>query len=149
LPESGGSNRSAPTFSQELESVPGLRRRLGWLVIAAAIVLGTSVLLVLFFYSLYMSNPPAMQATCIEALSRKAALQLDPDAKDRAAELHDAFRALSAANGEGNLAWHQLWALGRIYLESGADGTIDSEEVDTLIEGIREAVLEASSPRRL
>jgi hypothetical protein len=56
LPETDGFLRSAPSFSQELESVPRSRRRLGWLVVAAAIVLGTSVLLLLFFSSIYMTN---------------------------------------------------------------------------------------------
>ena len=148
MPETDGFPRSAPSFSQELESVPRSRRRLGWLVVAAAIVLGTSVLLLLFFSSIYMSNPPAMQATFIETLSREISSRLDPDAMDRAEELDDGFRALSAANDAGTLGWRQLWGVMRAYAETIADGTVDSKDVDTLIESIREAVMGASSPRR-
>ena len=148
MPETDGFIRSAPSFSQELESVPRSRRRLGWLVVAAAILLGTTVLFLLFFSSLYMTNPAAMQATFIETLSRETESRLDPDAMDRAEELDDAFRALSAANDAGNLGWRQLLGVMRAYAETSVDRTIDSEEVDTLIESIREAVMGAASPRR-
>jgi hypothetical protein len=117
-------------------------------VVAAAILLGTSVLLLLFFSSLYMTNPPAMHATFIETLSRETESRLDPDAMDRTEELDDAFRALSTANDAGSLGWRQLWGVMRAYAEISVDGTIDSKEVDTLIESIREAVMRAASPRR-
>jgi hypothetical protein len=148
LPETGGFIRSAPSFSQELESVPPGRRRLGWLVVAAAILLGTTVLLLLFLFSLYSSNPAAMHATVIEALSRETESRLAPDAMGRAEEIDDAFRALSTANDAGSLGWRQLFMVMRAYAETSVDGTIDSEEVDTLIESIREAVKGATSPRR-
>ena len=148
MPEINRFIRSAPSFSQELESVSPSRRRLGWIVVAAAILLGTTVLLLLFFSSLYMTNPPAMQATFIETLSRETSSRLDPDAMDRAEELDGAFRTLSAANDGGNLGWRQLFGVMRAYAETSVDGTIDSEEVDVLIGSIREAVTGATSPRR-
>jgi hypothetical protein len=148
LPETGDLIRSTPSFSGELESVPKSRRRLGWLVVAAAILMGTSVLLLIFFYSLYMTDPEAMQATFIETLSRETSSRLDPDSLDREEELGVAFRALSAANEEGNLGWRQLVRVMRAYAEISVDGTIDSDEVDALIESIGEAVIAAASPRR-
>jgi hypothetical protein len=117
-------------------------------VVAAAIVLGTSVLLLLFFSSIYMSNPPAMQATFIKGLSQETRSRLDPQAMDRSAELDATFASLSAANDAGSLGWRQLWGVMRAFAETSADGTIDSEDVDTLIESIRGAVMGASSPRR-
>jgi hypothetical protein len=149
LPESEGFFRSPPSFSRELESVPPGRRRLGWLVVAAAVLLGTSVLLLLFVTSLYFSNPPAMQATFIETLSRETARRLDPDAMERVEDLDDAFRGLSAANDAGTLGWRELWAVMRAYAETSADGTIDSDDVDAIVESIREAVRGANAPRRL
>ncbi len=141
--------RSPPSFSGELESVSPGRRRLGWLVLAAAVLLGTTVLLLLFVSSLYLSNPPAMHATFIEALSHETTRRLDPDAMERAEDLDEAFRALSAANDARNLGWRQLWAVTRAYAETSADGTIDSNDVDAIVESIREAVMGATAPRRL
>ena len=148
MPETEGFLRSPPAFSRELESVPPSRRRLGWLVLAAAVLLGTSVLLLLFFSSLYLSNPPAMQATFIETLSRETSRRLDPDTMERADDLEGAFRALSVANDAGSLGWRQLFVVVRAYAETSADGTIDSDDVDALIESIREAVMGATAPRR-
>ena len=148
MPETGGFLPPAPSYSEELESVPRSRRRLGCLVLAAAILVGTSVLLLLFFFSLYMSNPPAMQATLIEALSRETSLRLDPDAMDRAEELDDAFRALGIANDASNLGWRELWVVMRAYAEASADGSIDSEDAGALVESIRKAVTGATAPRR-
>ena len=149
MPESEGFFRSPPSFSRELESVPPGRRRLGWLVLAGAVLLGTSVLLLLFFSFLYLSNPPAMQATFIETLSRETSRRLDPDAIERAEELDGAFLALSAANDAGSLGWRELWTVMRAYAKASADGSIDSEDAGALIESIREAVMGATAPRRL
>lgn len=148
MPETDGFLRSAPSFSQELESVPRGRRRLGWLVVAAAIVLGTSVLLLLFFSSIYMSNPPAMQATFIEALSQETRSRLDPQAMERSEELDATFASLSAANDAGSLGWRQLFRVARVYATASADGTIDSGDVDSLLEAVRAATTGAISPRR-
>jgi len=148
LPETGGFLQPAPSYSEELEAVPRSRRRLGCLVLAAAILVGTSVLLLLFFSSLYMSNPQAMQATFIEALSRETSARLDPEAMDRAQELDDAFRALGIANDASNLGWRELWVVMRAYAETSADGSIDSEDAGALVESIRAAVMGATAPRR-
>jgi len=138
-----------PSFAEELQSVPRGRRRLGWLVIAAAFVVGSIVLLALFASSLYMSNPQGLQATFIEALSQETLGRLDPDAMDRSEELDATFAALSAANDAGSLGWRQLWGVARAYATTSADGTIDSRDVDAILEAVREAVRGATSPRRL
>jgi membrane protease YdiL (CAAX protease family) len=98
-----------------------------------AILLGTSVLLLFFFSSLYMSNPQAAEAAILEALSQSVSGQLDPDAMDRAEEVDDAFRMLSTASESSPLGWRELWALVRVTAEAGADGTIDSNDVDTVV----------------
>ncbi len=149
MPESGDFLRQASSFSRELAAVPRGLRRLGFLVVAAAVLLGTTVLLLLFFYSLYVSDPPAMQARFIDTLSREASGRLDPEAMDRAEELEDAFRTLSDSNEAGTLGWQACWAVMRAYAEASADGTLDSDDLDALIESIREAVTGAASPRRL
>jgi membrane protease YdiL (CAAX protease family) len=149
--EDRGIFRSAanPSFVEELESVPRGRRRLGFLVIAAAVLVGSTVLLALFASSLYMSNPQGVQATFLSALSQETLSRLDPDAMARSEELETAFDALSAANDAGGLGWRQLFRVARVYASTSADGTIDSGDVDILLEALREAVRGAISPRRL
>jgi membrane protease YdiL (CAAX protease family) len=149
--EDRGIFRSAanPSFVEELESVPRGRRRLGFLVIGAAVLVGSTVLLALFASSLYMSNPQGVQATFLSALSQETLSRLDPDAMARSEELETAFDALSAANDAGGLGWRQLFRVARVYASTSADGTIDSGDVDILLEALREAVRGAISPRRL
>ncbi|HJS73664.1 MAG TPA: hypothetical protein VJ921_05210 [Vicinamibacteria bacterium] len=139
----------APSFARELDSVPPGRRRLGFLVIAIAVLVGASVLFLLFLSSIYFSDPPAMHRTLLDTLSREIASKLDPAAADREEEIADAFRALASANDSGNLGLRELFAVTRSYVETSADGVIDPEEVDILIESIRSAVMEATAPRRL
>lgn len=140
-----------PSFSEELQSVPRGRRRLGFLVIAAAVVVGSTVLLALFASSRYMSDPQSTQATWIEALSQFVQSRLDPDAMVRSEEIETAFAALEAANDSGSLGWRQLFRVARVvvYAAIRADGAIDSKEVDAILEALREAVSGATSPRRL
>jgi membrane protease YdiL (CAAX protease family) len=137
------------SFAEELQSVPRGRRRLGFLVIAAAILVGSTVLLALFASSLYMSNPQGAQATFLSALSQETLSRLDPDAMARSEELETAFDALSAANDAGGLGWRQLFRVARVYASTSADGTIDSGDVDILLEALREAVTGTIAPRRL
>ncbi len=146
--DTDGFLRVAPTLSRELESVPPGRRRLGFVVIAAAVVVGTSVLFVLFLSSIYMSDPAAMHRTLLDTMSREIAAQLDPDAADREEEIADAFRALAAANDSGSLGWRELFGVTRAYVETSADGTIDAKDVDALIETMRDAVTATTTPRR-
>jgi hypothetical protein len=96
-----------------------------------------------------MSNPQGVQATFLSALSQETLSRLDPDAMARSEELETAFDALSAANDAGGLGWRQLFRVARVYASTSADGTIDSGDVDILLEALREAVRGAISPRRL
>jgi hypothetical protein len=148
MTDSEGSRRTR-FLSEEVAAISAGRRRLGYLVIAAAVLLGTSVLLALFFSSLYMSNPSAVQASFIEAISERAQAQLDPDARDRAERLREAFDTLDSANEAGALGWRDLAAVWMAYAERGADGVLDPEEADELIERIEALVDRAASPRRL
>jgi hypothetical protein len=118
-------------------------------VIAAAVLLGTTVLLALFVSSLYMSNPSAVQASFIEAISQRALAQLDADARDRAERLKEAFGALDSANEAGALGWRDLAAVWMAYAERGADGVLDPKDADELIESIESLIDRAASPRRL
>jgi hypothetical protein len=148
LPEGDEFFREAPSFARELESVPLGRRRLGFVVIAIAVLVGSTVLFLLFLSSIYLSNPAAMHRTLLETLSREIAAKLDPAASDREEEIADAFRALEIANDSGSLGLRQLFAVTQSYVETSADGTIDSREVDLLLESIRAAVMESTAPRR-
>ncbi|HEY7817975.1 MAG TPA: hypothetical protein VIG29_07150 [Vicinamibacteria bacterium] len=141
--------REAPSLSRELESVPPGRRRLGFLIIAAAVLVGTSVLFLLFLSSVYFNDPQAMHRTLLETMSREISSKLDAGAMEREEEIADAFRTLDRANDSGNLGFRELLAVTRSYVEISADGTIDSGEVDTLIESIRASLLESSAPRRM
>jgi hypothetical protein len=136
-------------IDSDIDTIPQGRRRLGYLVIAAAVLLGTAVLLALFFSSLYMSNPSAVQASFIEAVSQRALSQLDLDARDRAERLEEAFASLDSANEAGALGWRDLAAVWMAYAERGADGVLDPEDADELIESIESVVDRAASPRRL
>ncbi len=148
MPDTDRFLRAGPTLSRELESVSPGRRRLGFLVIAAAVVVGTSVLFILFLSSIYMSDPPAMQRTLLDTMSREIAARLGPDAADREEEIADAFRELAAANNSGSLGFREVFGITRAYVETSADGTIDAKDADVLIETIREAVMETTTPRR-
>jgi hypothetical protein len=149
MPERGAGLLTPAPFSKELLSVSPGRRRLGYLVIAGAILLGTAVLLSFFVSSLYMSNPQAAEAAILEALSRSIAGQLDPDAMDRAAEIDDAFRMLTTATETSPLGWRALWALLQVTAEAGADGVIEVKEVDALLAALRDAARRATTPQRL
>ena len=148
MPDTDRFLRAGPTLSRELESVPPGRRRLGFLVIAVAVVVGTSVLFALFLSSIYMSDPPAMHRTLLDTMSREIAARLGPDAAEREEEIAAAFRELAAANDSGSLGFRELFGITRVYVETSADGTIDAEDVDALIETIRDAVMETTTPRR-
>jgi hypothetical protein len=101
-------------------------------VVAAAILLGTSVLLLLFFSSVYLSNPLAMQATFIEVVANPP--ELDPDAwivrKSSMTPL-----GLSAANDAGKPRLARTLAGARHDRERPM--SIDSEDVETSREPAR------------
>jgi hypothetical protein len=114
-----------------------------------AVLVGTTVLFLLFLSSVYFSDPQAMHRSLLETMSREINSKLDADAAGREEEIADAFRALDRANDSGSLGFRQLLAVTRSYVEISADGTIESIEVDTFAESVRLALTESSAPRRL
>jgi membrane protease YdiL (CAAX protease family) len=138
-----------PSVLEELASVPEGRRRLGWLVVAAAVLLGVSVLLLLFGYTLYLTRPETLHAAVVERLATDCRGKLAPEASSRASELDQAFASLAALNERGALSWNGLWRVGTAYLAASADGIIDVNEVDGILEAVGEAGEGTVRPRRL
>jgi membrane protease YdiL (CAAX protease family) len=137
------------TLRQELATVSEPKRRLGWLVVVAAVLIGTSVLLGLFVYSNYLLNPRGFHAAIIEALDQEATRQLAPEASDRAPDLEAGFKALTELNEAGNLEWSELFRVLVAYADASADGTIDSADVDSVLAVIHDVVEAAAKPRSL
>jgi membrane protease YdiL (CAAX protease family) len=145
--EAPGRSRVSPV-AEELLSIPEGRRRLGWLVVAAAVLLGTSVLLVFFGYTIYLTRPESLHAAVVERLAVECRSKLGPDASFRAAELDGAFAALAALSERGGLTWTRLWKVGSAYFEASTDGVIDTDEVDRILEAIAKASEGTVRPRR-
>jgi membrane protease YdiL (CAAX protease family) len=141
--------RRHPTLSEELATIPGPRRRLGWAVVVLAILLGSSVLLGLFFWIAYRARPESIQKPFIQAMSQDALERLAPEARGREGDISSSFRALEAVSDSGRLDESHLWDVLRVYAESVADGSVDSAEAEILVTAIRRAVAGATSPRRL
>jgi membrane protease YdiL (CAAX protease family) len=134
---------------EELAEVPERKRRLGWLVVVAAVLIGVSVLLGLFVYSLYSTNPRAAHAAIIDALDQEATRQLAPEASERGEDLGAGFDSLLALNESGNLEWPELFRILMAYAEAGADGTIGSTDVDSILGVVNDVVKAAALPRPL
>jgi membrane protease YdiL (CAAX protease family) len=150
--ESAGPPRAAfraPPLSEELAEIPAAKRRRGWLVVALAVSLGVAVLIGLSVYSIYLARPQAVHQAFIEALSQTCRDRLSPEAFDRTDELEDAFEALAAVNDRGSLTFRSLLEVFSVSASVSSDGTIDLEELDVLIDRIRETVRAAAAPRRL
>jgi membrane protease YdiL (CAAX protease family) len=139
----------APPLSEELASVPKEKRRLGWLVVGAGVLLGVSVLLGLSVYSLYLTQSQAVHEAIIDALHQTCRDRLAPEAFDRSSELETAFESLAAVNDTGSLSFSSLFDIFSLTASISADGSVETEEVDVLVERIRETVRAASVPRRL
>jgi membrane protease YdiL (CAAX protease family) len=137
------------SVSQELASISEGRRRLGWLVVAAAVILGASALLLLFGYTIYMTRPETLHAAVVERLAIECRARLAPEASPRAGELDRAFDSLASLNERGGLTFQRLWKIGSAYFEVSADGTIDANEVDRVLDAIGEAAEGTIRPRRL
>lgn len=135
------------SIGEELSSVPEDRRRLGWLVVSMAIVTGVLVLFGLFGWSVYSFNPERFQAPGIEMLERRVIAALEPGASDKAAPITSAFRALQALNESGQLQLRDLVTVWQTYRERSADGGLDAQEADTLVEAIHKMVTDRTRPR--
>ncbi len=136
-------------LQEELAEVPERKRRLGWLVVVAAVLVGVGVLLGLFVYSLYFTNPGAAHAAIIEALDQEATRQLAPEASERGEDLGAGFDELLTLNEAGNLEWPELFRILVAYAEASADGTIGSTDVDSILAVVNDVVNAAAVPRPL
>jgi len=135
------------SIGDELSSIPRGRRRLGWLVVAAAVLTGILVLMGLFGWSLYYIYPERVHARGIDLLERRITAALEPGAADEAARITSAFRALTALNESGQLELRDLANIRQSYRELSADGALDAQDANTLVEAIHEMVRERTRPR--
>lgn len=140
---------SSKSLSEELQSVPRKRRRLGWLVVIASVLLGVSVLSLLFGASVYRMYPQQIHEGFIEGLRQESERRLVPAASENRQAVMGAFDALSAANEAGHLGWRDIATVIVAYSELTADGSLDETDADALIEKIRDVVIDATRPRRL
>lgn len=137
--------RSSVSLSEELASVPRDKRRLGWLVVGASIVLGVVVLTSLFAASVYSMYPKRIHESVIQGLKLQSEQQLT--ATEDGARLAAAFDAMSALNEDGNLGWRDLFGVLRVYTRLSADGRIDPPEADELTKAIRDLAVAKTRPR--
>ena len=137
----------ATSIGEELESVPKGRRRLGWLVVATAVVAGVLVLLGLFGWSVYYIYPERVHARGIELLERRITETLEPGAANKAARITSAFLALTALNESGQLELRDLANVRQSYRELSADGGLDAQDADALVEAIHKMVMDRTRPR--
>ena len=135
------------SIGEELASVPQGRRRLGWLVVATAVVAGVLVLIGLFGWSVYYIYPERVHARGIELLERRITATLEPAASDKASQITSAFRALTAMNESGQLELRDLATVLSSHRELSADGGLDAQDADTLVETIRAMIMNRTRPR--
>ena len=127
--------------------MPRDKRRLGWLVVGASIVLGVVVLMSLFAASVYSMYPKRIHESVIQGLKIQSEQQLT--ATEDGARLAAAFDVLSALNEDGNLGWRDLFGVLRVCARLSADGRIDPREADDLTEAIRDLAIAKTRPRSL
>lgn len=136
-------------ISRELEEIPPGRRRLGWLIVVAAVVLGVTVLLGLFSTSVYYLYPERVHEAGIEVMRIQSQEDLAFDAKDKAPSLTSAFEALSALNASGQLDITDLARVQEAFLRLRADGSLDDGDAEALVETIRQVVQDKAGARPL
>jgi hypothetical protein len=124
------------------------RRRLGWLAVGCAVILGTAVILGLFSYSIYQSHSRQNHAMLIEDMKQNVLESLPPSEKQRA-RIEQSFDALTAVNDAGRLGLLQMGRIYGTYLQASSDGSITLDEVEVLLEEIRSVVRESPPTRRL
>ena len=135
-----------PSESDSMARVPAERRRLGWLAVGCAIIVGTLIILSLFAVSLYNIYSREIHASWIETIQLEI-VRLTPESERTRVE--EGFVALSTVNERGTLSLSQIGRLNWIYIEASSDGKISSDEVDTLLAEIRSIVQNESSVKHL
>lgn len=134
---------------EDLSSVPAARRRLGWLVVAGAVFAGVAVLTALFAWSIYFIYPERVLDRGIEVLETRITATLEPSAREKEPQIESAFQALSVLNESGQLELRDLAGVMRHHLELSADGGLDANDAEALVEGIRRVVMDRTKPRAL
>ena len=129
-------------------SIPPERRRLGWLTVGCAVILGTVVILGLFSYSIYQSHSQQNHAMLIEDMKQNVLASLPPSERQRP-RVEESFNALSAVNEAGRLGLLQMGRVYGTYLQASSDGSITLDEVEVLLEEIRSVLQESLPTRRL
>ncbi len=132
--------------SDSMAQIPRERRRLGWLAVGCAVIVGTLVILSLFAVSLYNIYSREIHASWIETMQMEVARLTPQSERDR---VEEGFAALSAVNERGTLNLTQIGRLNWIYIEASSDGEISGDEVDRLLAEIRSIVETESSVKRL
>jgi membrane protease YdiL (CAAX protease family) len=139
FPESEPLPDSLATISPE-------RRRLGWLAVGCAVVLGTAVILGLFSYFIYQGGSRQNHAVLIEDMKQNVLKSLPPTASQRR-RVEQRFEALAAVNEAGRLGLLDMGRVYGIYLQSNSDGSITLDEIEVLLEEI-DSIVEANPPTR-
>jgi membrane protease YdiL (CAAX protease family) len=127
-------------------AIPPEKRRLGWLAVGCAVVLGTVVLLGLFFGLHYMGHSKDNYTVLIEDMKQDVLASLPPTASQRQ-RVEQRFEALAAANEAGRLGLLDMGRIYGVYLQSNSDGSITLDEIETLLDEI-DAVIEVNPPPR-
>jgi hypothetical protein len=131
-----------------LSAISPERRRLGWLAVGCAVVVGTVVILGLFSYSIYQSHSRQNQAMLIEDMKENVLASLPPSERQRM-RVEEGFDALTAANEAGRLGLLQMGRVYGVYLQASSDGSITIDEVEVLLEEIYAIVGESPTKKRL
>lgn len=136
-------------LSQELAQLSASRRRLGWLVVAGAVLIGVVVLFALFAWSVYFVDPQNAHSRGLAVLEEQITAELEPDAQAKQPQIESAFQALSILNDTGQMQWRDLASVAASYRELGADGSLDARDADAIVATIRDLVRQRTRARAL
>lgn len=138
-----------PPLSQELAPLSASRRRLGWLVVAGAVLTGVIVLFALVAWSVYFVDPQSAHSRGLAVLEGRITADLEPDARAKEQQIASAFQALSLLNETGQMDWRDFIHVASSYQELGADGSVDAADADAIIAAIRDLVRDRTRAREL
>jgi membrane protease YdiL (CAAX protease family) len=134
------------SLPDSLATIPPERRRLGWLAVGCAAVIGTTVILGLFSYSIYQGRSRQNHAVLIEEMKQDVLRSIPPTSNQRW-RIERRFEALAAVNEAGRLGLLDMGRVYGIYLQSSSDGSITLDEIEVLLEEI-DSILEVNPPTR-
>lgn len=149
-----GTNRfdlSSPAtpLKDELEGIPESRRRLGWLTVGCAVIIGTAIIFGLFSWSIYLASGERAHAALVNRIEEDLLASLSPEDEDLTPSIRREFEALGAAAEAGQLSLWQILGVTWRYAQYQADGTLTRPEVETLLEEVRRLHESSTGLRRL